>query len=1360
MATVINDRDNLLLAAPSRVLWTGVRGIKITSDYASFTVTDGVSAFPTITFTSTLNGVNGTVNWSVLTGTATITPPATGTTATLDYVNMTSDIITVKAEVIDGGITYSDTISITKVSNGLAPKYLVITAPSQMFTRADEYTSFTPAGITLTATPYGGVAAGAYTWRYWTGSAWSSAIGGATGATLALTSSSFATETRTYQATVTIGSTVVTDEYTVVRLTGGADGFVGFLTNESVSMATDTAGTTPANIATLTAGTFKVFYGAVDVTGACTFSKVDTNCTTSITNFTGAYSASAMSADNAYSDFTATHTGIGFTMTKRLSLAKSRTGVTGTTGTSTYTATVYYRGATTPTATASTGSYNFATGVLTPPSGNVTWLTTQPATTTDNTWACDFTFTGTTASGTITAGTWSTPRVEAVNGSAGTNGEYRDVIQLYSSSSTIPTSANYNFNTNTVNTIVGGSGWSLVRPAASTSPTYMTTCLAKTTTPLVDVALTAWTAAVVVQQNGTNGSNGVNGTRTAVMDVYQWAASAPTLFPSGSSTYTWSTGQFTAPATLNGWSLTPPAAVTGQTLWIARTVYADSLTTTTTSIPWTASSSLPVGSSGVNGQRVGVLEVYQWAASAPTSYPSGTSTYTWATGAFTAPSTPNGWSVTPSAAVAGQTLWGISVSVSDNLTTATSTATWSSSTVYAVGAAGGNGTNGSNGVRTAILDMYQVAASAPATFPTGSSTYTWATGQFTAPATTNGWSLTPPASVLGQTLWIARTIYTDSGTSATSSVTWSASSAMSLGASGVNGTRTAFIEVYQWAASTPATFPSGNSTYTWSSGAFTSPTLNGWSLTPPAPVVGQTLWACSMKYADSGTSATSVITWSTTSAYAVGAAGSNGSTGATGSRASVVSLYVWGWSSPSLPTGTTTYTWSTGAWSHASETNGWQTTIPVDGGAGKTLYYIEKAVIDNTGVAATTAVTWASGATITNLSKNGVGKFTCYSKFTGNGATPSGSVDVAVGSYPTSTAFGVTWLVAFTQTPPALTTGQTLWVCDGYTNTAGTVTWLAPYLSSFKVGSLSAFTADLGTITAGNITVENSINGYIRSQGVTYGSGTGFFLGWDTSGTAGYKLYIGSSTKNLKWDGADLVLTGDVLTSGKVISTNGTGTVVVNGTTYTSSIIGVASTNNGVTGKTTSGFGVLGESASSTGVRAMSGTGSAIEASCYSESANPVISVLVSGTTSRRGIDISVGNAGQTGIRSVIPTGGSGFSAEFTGGVKLNTGSPITTGGGTGNIGSVLTSNGSSSSPSWGKKIDGGSGTADGSGNLSITFATPFSNTNYGLSGAGTSGQYFVIVSKSTAGCVVQVQDYNTAAPVPSAGISWTAIGS
>ncbi len=208
------------------------------------------------------------------------------------------------------------------------------------------------------------------------------------------------------------------------------------------------------------------------------------------------------------------------------------------------------------------------------------------------------------------------------------------------------------------------------------------------------------------------GAAGTNGTRTAVLDLYQWAVSAPGTFPSGSSTYTWSTGQFTAP-TLNGWSAVPGVPVLGQTLWIARQLYADTGTSTTSTVNWAVAGAIALSAAGANGQRVGFLEVYQWGATAP-ALPTGTSTYTWATGVFTAPSTPNGWSLTPPGAVAGQTLWGTSVRVSDTLTTASSTVTWTGGSAYAVGSAGTNGVTGANGQASRVAFVVTTLATVPA----------------------------------------------------------------------------------------------------------------------------------------------------------------------------------------------------------------------------------------------------------------------------------------------------------------------------------------------------------------------------------------------------------------------------------------------------------------------------------------------------------------------------------------------------------------------------------------------------------------------------------------------------------------------
>lgn len=74
-----------------------------------------------------------------------------------------------------------------------------------------------------------------------------------------------------------------------------------------------------------------------------------------------------------------------------------------------------------------------------------------------------------------------------------------------------------------------------------------------------------------------------------------------------------------------------------------------------------------------------------------------------------------------------------------------------------------------------------------------------------------------------------------------------------------------------------------------------------------------------------------------------------------------------------------------------------------------------------------------------------------------------------------------------------------------------------------SVTTLSAITADLGTITAGDITLDDE--GFIRTSGKdNYADTTpGIFFGYDGGA---YKLNIGSSTKYLTWDGSSLTIRG------------------------------------------------------------------------------------------------------------------------------------------------------------------------------------------------------------------------------------------
>lgn len=92
--------------------------------------------------------------------------------------------------------------------------------------------------------------------------------------------------------------------------------------------------------------------------------------------------------------------------------------------------------------------------------------------------------------------------------------------------------------------------------------------------------------------------------------------------------------------------------------------------------------------------------------------------------------------------------------------------------------------------------------------------------------------------------------------------------------------------------------------------------------------------------------------------------------------------------------------------------------------------------------------------------------------------------------------------------------------------------------NSIVVANLAAINADLGTITAGNITLDSS--GFLRSNGKDNYSDTtaGFFIGYDTDN---YKVNIGDATQYIKWSGSSFSIAGDfntdkAFTAGESIS--------------------------------------------------------------------------------------------------------------------------------------------------------------------------------------------------------------------------------
>jgi hypothetical protein len=136
--------------------------------------------------------------------------------------------------------------------------------------------------------------------------------------------------------------------------------------------------------------------------------------------------------------------------------------------------------------------------------------------------------------------------------------------------------------------------------------------------------------------------------------------------------------------------------------------------------------------------------IYYWTSnSTPPARPSTTSTYTWATGAYTAPS---GWATTPPTnTTAGSYLWAITIPLVVNANTVSSTLDWTnvSYPIYAFSSNGATGATGGNGISALTAYRAQSQTSAPPATPSNT------TGA-TAPT---GWSLTAPSVAVGQVLW-------------------------------------------------------------------------------------------------------------------------------------------------------------------------------------------------------------------------------------------------------------------------------------------------------------------------------------------------------------------------------------------------------------------------------------------------------------------------------------------------------------------------------------------------------------------------------------------------------------------------------
>ena len=170
----------------------------------------------------------------------------------------------------------------------------------------------------------------------------------------------------------------------------------------------------------------------------------------------------------------------------------------------------------------------------------------------------------------------------------------------------------------------------------------------------------------------------------------------------------------------------------------------------------------------------------------------------------------------------------------------------------------------------------------------------------------------------------------------------------------------------------------------------------------------------------------------------------------------------------------------------------------------------------------------------------------CYAKTTASSLSsiPATYQTTGNNSFPPPNTWGgsETWQA----TPPSLAANEYLFQSDGiYNPVTNLTTWNSPYLSSLKVGQLSAISADLGTITAGSLTAVD-----ITGSDLTIGSSPA--ISGTTMTGSGAHIYdtgnfaFGNSTTNMVFNGSALYLNGFVDYSSSTASTY----TLLSGSTY------------------------------------------------------------------------------------------------------------------------------------------------------------------------------------------------------------------
>ena len=425
-----------------------------------------------------------------------------------------------------------------------------------------------------------------------------------------------------------------------------------------------------------------------------------------------------------------------------------------------------------------------------------------------------------------------------------------------------------------------------------------------------------------------------------------------------------------------------------------------------------------------------------------------------------------------------------------------------------------SGSDGAGANGNTTIYLYQKTASATAPAAPTSVSYDYSDLDDVTVTANNGWTGAVPGTTL-KYLWVTFRYVSKLVDTITNSNTWNTPVLLAsngddgnpggqgpTGPAGLNNA-TVLLHNKNSSSSAPSLF-SGTFTYTFSTGALSGGSLNGWTQTAPSLSIGEFLFSSSA-IASATTTTDTVASSEFSTPQVTGSSGTNGTNGTNGDVSRTLYLYDASINQPSAIANNAGFNSSTG---NASNTGTWTTTVP-NVGSGQGLWVASANITRTNNAGSFVGGGWTIYRASGNAGANGP-KFATKRLYKSAVAGSQGSAPSATLTWSTGALAGITSGWSLIPNVQQASSTTLVWSSDlffidtsgfaGASNATGSTPVQSTSFSGLVTFSSGDFTLDGNTITAidgGNITTNSiktnqiDIDGNLRLSG----SDSGFIAG-------------------------------------------------------------------------------------------------------------------------------------------------------------------------------------------------------------------------------------------------------------------------